>query len=220
MTRIVQAVVVLGGELAAGPRIKAALDAADIIIAADGGAERLEGIGVMPDVVIGDLDSISDTRLIELRRTVPEILRYPARKDATDAELALDEAIARGATEITVLGALGGPRSDHELANVLLLAAPTFRDRGVRLLTELLEAWAVWNSERTFASQPGDTVSLLPVGDAVAGVTTHGLEWKLDQAALTVGSTYTISNAATSSQASVSITTGTLILFHYFGSGY
>ena len=212
--------IVLGGELAAGPRIKAALDGADIVIAADGGAARLESTGVTPDVVVGDLDSIPGARLEELRRGVPEILRYPARKDATDAELALGEAIARGATEITVVGAFGGPRADHELANVLLLAAPSIRNRDVRLLTELFEAWAVCSSERVFAAEPGDTVSLLPVGDTVAGVTTHGLEWKLGQAALTLGSTYTISNAATSSRVSVSVKTGTIILFHYFGSGY
>ena len=213
-------VVVLGGELVAGPRIKAALEGADFIIAADGGAERLERIGIVPDVVIGDLDSIPDARLEELRHRVPEILRYPTRKDATDAELALDEAIARDATDITVIGAFGGPRTDHEMANVLLLAAPSIRGRNVRLLTELFEAWAVCNSKRTFAAQPGDTVSLVPVGDTIVGVATHGLEWKLDNAALTVGSTYTISNAATSNQATVSVETGTVILFHYFGSGY
>ncbi|MCY3801613.1 MAG: thiamine diphosphokinase [Chloroflexi bacterium] len=213
-------VVVLGGELAAGPRIKAALESADFVIAANGGAERLERIGIVPDVVIGDLDSIPDARLEELRHRVPELLRYPTRKDATDAELALDEAVARGATDITVIGAFGGPRTDHEIANVLLLAAPSIRGRDVRLLTDLFEAWAVCNSKRVFTAQPGDTVSLVPVGDAVAGVATHGLEWKLDNATLTVGSTYTISNAATSSQASVLVETGTVILFHYFGAGY
>ena len=215
-----KAVVVLGGELTAGPRVEAALESADFVIAADGGAERLERIGVIPDIVIGDLDSIPDARLEELRHRVPEIFRYPTRKDATDAELALDEAVARGATYITVIGAFGGPRTDHEMANVLLLAHQSNRDRDIRLLTELFEAWAVCNSKRDFAAQPGDTVSLVPVGDTVVGVATHGLEWKLDNAALTVGSTYTISNAATSSQATVSVETGTVILFHYFGSGY
>ncbi len=213
--------IALGGELVAGPRIKAALDGAGIVIAADGGAASLERIGFAPDVLVGDLDSIPDS---PPRRatvaSVPEILRYPTRKDATDAELALGEALARGATEITVVGAFGGPRVDHELANVLLLTAPSIRDRDVRLLTELFEAWAVCNSERVFATETGDTVSLLPVGDKVAGVTTDGLEWKLDQAALTLGSTYTVSNAAASSRVSVSVGTGTVILFHYFGSGY
>ena len=212
--------IALGGELVAGPRIKAALDGAGIVIAADGGAASLERIGFAPDVLVGDLDSIPDSRLEELRRTVPEIRRYPTRKDATDAELALGEALARGATEITVVGAFGGPRVDHELANVLLLTAPSIRDRDVRLLTELFEAWAVCNSKRIFVAEPGDTVSLLPVGDKVAGVTTDGLEWKLDQAALTLGSTYTVSNAAARGLVSVSVGTGTVILFHYFGSGY
>ena len=213
-------VIALGGELAAGPRIKAALNCADIVIAADGGAASLDSIGFTPNVLVGDLDSIPEARLEELQRTIPEILRHPTRKDATDAELALDEALARGATEITVVGALGGPRTDHELANVLLLAAPQIRHRDVRLLAELFEAWAVFNSQRVFAAEPGDTVSLLPVGDTVADVSTRGLEWKLDRATLTLGSTYTISNAATSSQVSVSVETGTVILFHYFGSGY
>ena len=197
-------VIALGGELVAGPRIKAALDGAAIVVAANGGCANLERIGFTPNVLVGDLDSIPDATLEELRRAIPEVLRYPARKDATDAELALDEALARGATEITVVGAFGGPRADHALANVLLLAAPSIRGRGVRLLT----------------AEPGDTVSLLPVGDTVAGVTTDGLEWKLDKAALTLGSTYTVSNAAAARQVSVSVGAGTVILFHYFGSGF
>ena len=213
-------VIALGGELVAGPRIKAALDGAAIVVAANGGGANLERIGFTPNVLVGDLDSIPDATLEELRRAIPEIRQYPARKDATDAELALGEALARGATEITVVGAFGGPRADHALANVLLLAAPSIRDRGVRLLTELFEAWAVSNSKRVFAAKPGDTVSLLLVGDTVAGVTTDGLEWKLDKAALTLGSTYTVSNAAAARQVSVSVGAGTVILFHYFGSGF
>ncbi len=202
----------------AGPRIKAALDSVDVVIAADGGAASLDHLGFVPNVLIGDLDSISEARLSEFRVTIPEILQFPTQKDETDADLALGEAVARGATEITILGAFGGPRVDHELANVLLLAGPLARGREVRLLTESFEVWGVSNAARVFAAEIGDTVSLIPVSANVTDVTTDGLEWKLDRASLTLGSTQAISNVAAASRVSVSVGNGTVILLHHFGS--
>ncbi len=78
--------------------------------------------------------------------------------------------------------------------------------------------WGVSNATRVFAAEIGDTVSLVPVSDTVTDVTTDGLEWKLDGATLTLGSTQTISNVAAASRVSVSVGTGTVILLHHFGS--
>src|SRR5687768_15193697 len=99
------------------------IGAADLLIAADGGALALLRAGLLPRLVIGDMDSLDAASLAELAERGVELRRYPREKDETDLELALLHAAAAGATAIDILGALGG-RWDHTLANVALLALP------------------------------------------------------------------------------------------------
>ncbi len=210
-------VVVLAGVLEAAKRTKAVLDEADIVIAADGGADRLRDMGIDPDILIGDLDSLSDGHVLEFRARNAEILHFPERKDQTDAELALEEAVRRGASQITVLGSFGGSRIDHEIANILLLADKSYRDRDVRLLSETAEAWGVRGGSRSFAAEIGDVVSLIPVSETATGVSTAGLEWELDDAALHLGRSLTMSNVAVDAKVSVSVESGVLLVVHLFG---
>ena len=209
--------VVLAGVLEAGKRTKSVLDEADLVIAADGGAERLRDIGIAPDILIGDLDSLPDGHVRELQARDAEILNFPERKDQTDAELALEEAVRRGASQITMLGALGGSRIDHEIANILLLTDKSYRDRDVRLLSEAAEAWAVGGGSQSFAAEIGDVVSLIPLSETADGVTTAGLEWELDGAALSLGRSRTMSNVAVDATVSVSVESGVLLVMHQFG---
>src|SRR5688572_13072696 len=117
-----KAVVVASGELVATD--VAWLDAADTVIAADGGAGALDRIGRRPDLLVGDIDSV-DPALVEwLASGGMPIERHPADKEASDTELAVTAALDAGASEIVILGAVGGDRLDHELANLLLLADP------------------------------------------------------------------------------------------------
>ena len=88
----------------------------DLFIAADGGAKRLEEAGVSPDVFIGDLDSLPSPP------ECPETVTLPVRKDDTDSAAALKHAIAKGYSNILLLGALGGKRLSHTLANIQLLS--------------------------------------------------------------------------------------------------
>src|SRR5689334_23251718 len=116
----------------------AQIRAADSLIAADGGALPLLRLGLVPDLVIGDLDSLGAAGEAALREQSVELRRFPRAKDETDLELALLHAAALGATAIDILGALGG-RWDHTLANVALLALPELRGRRVRLLADRQE---------------------------------------------------------------------------------
>ncbi|HEY4721353.1 MAG TPA: thiamine diphosphokinase, partial [Anaerolineae bacterium] len=100
--------------------IKRWLDAAALIIAADGGARNALSIGVMPQIVIGDLDSLHPADRLQLEQAQAQFIVYPAHKDYTDLELAIRHALERGATEIVIASALGG-RWDQSLANMLLL---------------------------------------------------------------------------------------------------
>src|SRR5439155_23558943 len=89
--------------------------------------DHAEALGLEVDVVVGDLDSVSSSALANARAGGARVDEHPAEKDATDLELALDEAVAAGATEIVVVGGHGG-RLDHLLANCALLASPRYAD--------------------------------------------------------------------------------------------
>src|SRR5688572_12733305 len=93
------------------------LDDADLVIAADGGAESLDAFRRRPDVLVGDMDSVGAALIERLEAAGTEVERHPADKERSDTELALETAVTRGATEIVLLGAIGGNRLDHELAN-------------------------------------------------------------------------------------------------------
>ena len=97
-------------------------DGVELVVAADGGARLAAGLGLRVDAWVGDGDSVDPEALDELRRAGVRIRRFPRDKDSSDTELALVEALGAGATDVTILGALGGPRLDHELANLALLA--------------------------------------------------------------------------------------------------
>src|SRR5262245_58117127 len=109
-------VVVAAGE---GPAL--AVPTGGTVVAADGGADRALAPGLAVDVLIGDLDSIDAATLARLERDGVRVLGHPAAKDATDLELALDEALALGARHVLVVASAGG-RLDHLLSSLLLLA--------------------------------------------------------------------------------------------------
>src|SRR3990170_7317617 len=124
-----RAVVVASGEL--DPADAMHLDGAELSIAADGGAASLERIRRHPQLLIGDLDS-ADAGVVErLEREGTRVERHPVDKEASDTELAVEAAFAAGATEVTLLGATGGERLDHELANLLLLADASLAGRNL-----------------------------------------------------------------------------------------
>ena len=91
-------------------------------VAADGGAFALERWKLLPHLIVGDMDSLGDAGVVRFARQGIPVAKFPAAKDESDLELAIAQAIAAGATEVVVLGALGGDRLDHEAANLLLLA--------------------------------------------------------------------------------------------------
>ncbi|MGZ8482168.1 MAG: thiamine diphosphokinase [Candidatus Limnocylindria bacterium] len=206
-----RAVVIAAGEL--DPADAAHVDAAELTIAADAGVESLERIGRRPQLLIGDLDSV-DPALVELlERTGTRVERHPVEKEASDTELAVEAAFAAGATEVTILGATGGARLDHELANLLLLADGAFAGRGLAAVRGRARVTALHGGERReLAGRPGDLVTLLPVGGDASGVTTDGLKWALVDASLTMGRSRGLSNEVVSPPASVRLGAGVLLV--------
>lgn len=195
------------------PADAAWLDAADHVIAADGGASSLDRMGRVPDRLVGDLDS-TDAALVErLRAGGVAIERHPADKEASDTELALEAAVASGATELVLLGALGGQRLDHELANLLLLADSAFASVDLRLIRGTTTARVLHgDSVLALEGTPGAIVSLLPLARDAVGVTTDGLRWPLAGATLRAGRSRGLSNEVVATPASVRLREGTLLV--------
>jgi thiamine pyrophosphokinase len=181
----------------------------DLIIAADGGTRHALSIGAPPHVVIGDLDSLSPDDQARVEAAGSPIVRFSPRKDETDLELALLHAVREGATEIVILAALGG-RLDQTLANVLLLALPELEGLDVRIVEGQQTAFLI-QSEALIKGQPGDTVSLIPLGGDAVGVTAEGLEWPLDEASLRFGLARGVSNVLVKEQARVRVRRGLLL---------
>ncbi len=215
-----QAILVGDGDVA--PR--AAIDAAwpgwasgtGLIVGADGGALKALAAGLRPDLVVGDADSLGETGLAAVRAAGIPVELADAAKDESDLELALVAAIARGAASLAILGALGGPRFDHALANAWLLAHPALGGRPavlldgttrVRLLAASVDAVAVELSGR-----PGDLVSLFPVGADALGVTTDGLAFRLRDEPLAFGPARGLSNVRSGPVARVSLRSGRLLV--------
>jgi len=182
------------------------------LICADGGARTALALGLKPEVVVGDLDSLDEVVQAQLRAAGCRLVVYPVAKDWTDLELALKWAAEQEATEIVVLGALGG-RLDQELANVLLLLLPELQDISTRIVDDRQEMF-VARGQVEIVGQPGDIVSLIPLGGNVEGIITEELMYPLRDEPLVSGPSRGISNVMTTQIARVTLQSGTLLVVH------
>ncbi len=202
----------------------------DIIVAADGGSLHALDAGIVPSVVIGDLDSLSPNLLRRLESERVTFYSAPVDKDETDLELALMWAVAQpGVEEVVVLGAFGG-RPDQALANLLLLAHPALspgepasvegrEESGGGCRVWMVDgAWTVVliRGEATLEVRgcAGDRVSLIPLGGQAEGVTTDGLVFPLHDETLSFGPARGVSNRLVDAVATVSVRCGLLWCFH------
>ena len=183
----------------------------DLLIAANGGARHCVSLGLTPDHVVGDFDSLAGSELDELRQKGVSVHQHPARKDYTDLELALRLARDLGADEMLVLGGLGA-RWDQTLANLLLPAAEALAGVHIRLLDGSQEVFLLRGGESAaITGSPGDTVSLIPLGGDALGVTTAGLEYPLNGESLAFGATRGVSNLLLGETAKVHLQGGLLL---------
>jgi len=208
------AIVAAAGD-ALDERWRADLPVDALVVAADSGLGHVYALGLRPDVVVGDLDSVSPIDLARAEREGTHIERHPTDKDATDLELALAVALARGATDLTVIGA-GGGRLDHELAGLALLAAPQWAPMRITAFVGTARMTIV-HTDATLVGLRGSIVTLLAVGGPAAGVDTEGLRWPLHDAELLPTSTLGVSNEIVSSPARVTVRAGVLFVIQPLG---
>lgn len=216
-------VVVAGGDVPARAALDTAwpgwLDDVTLVIAADSGWTRARALGLEPDLLVGDLDSLEPAAAADAGMAGVPVLRSAVDKDESDTELALVEAVRRGATRVTVLGALGGSRLDHALANVWLLAHPALESTTVALLdgqvrVTLLSAPdpASGPATRALPGPIGAPVSLFPLGGDAEGITTRGLRYPLADEPLRTGPARGLSNVRLDAAAAVTLQRGRLLI--------
>ena len=210
-----RAVMVAGASLSAGLD-PATLAAADLLVAVDGGAEALVEAGLLPSLLVGDMDSIAPQTREAIEQQGVEVVLLPKAKDETDTEVALRLLVDRGADDITIYGALGGPRLDHLVGNLLLLSAPWLAGVTVRLVDERHEVFLV-QGDAGFTGEPGDLVSLLALTPEVEEVRTEGLKYALAGESLYQSAGRALSNVMIGREARVIHGQGALLLIHYRG---
>jgi thiamine pyrophosphokinase len=207
-------VVIIGNRpMVRHPRYQHLVGEKDLVLCVDGGANNALALGFEPQVVIGDMDSIEMSVRERLQQAGCRFVEYPSRKDETDSELAVRYALSQGATELVMLGALGG-RVDHTLANVMLLTLPELEGVKARLVEGDQEVFLIRN-EVVIEGQPGDTLSLLPLSGDAVGIYTEGLEYPLHNGTLKFGAARGVSNVLTASQARVRVGRGLLLAVHH-----
>jgi thiamine pyrophosphokinase len=189
------------------------IQAGDVLIAADGGTRHALAMGLFPEIVIGDLDSLTPDDRRQLDAKGVEIKQYPRDKDETDLELALHYAFTNGYREIRILGGLGG-RLDQTLANLFLLTDPEFNGLDIRIDDGVEEAFFV-RDRCEVHGKPADVLSLIPWGGEVSGACTEGLRWPLQDETLLPNKTRGISNEMAREIASLSLKSGLLLVIHH-----
>ena len=206
--------IVLGGDLPSPTLLRRCAGEAELTIAADRGLEAFEAAGVLPDLLLGDMDSVSAGTLAR-REGCTEMERLPCEKDDTDGGHAMEVALSRGATEITILGALGG-RMDHALANLMLLNRAHEGGAFAQILDERVRIVRI-DGEIALHGAKGDTISLIPISEA-HGVTLTGCYYH-SREALSFDFVHPlgVSNVVTQDEARITVKAGDLLLFHHYG---
>ncbi|MCR4435889.1 MAG: thiamine diphosphokinase [Clostridiales bacterium] len=204
-----KAVIVCNGDIEDYTYYKKYFEEAGLVICVDGGARHLRKLGIVPHVLLGDFDSISEADLSFFKNSVAEIIKFPVEKDKTDTELAVAYAVEKGCSSLFIIGGIGS-RIDHSLANVFLLKKAV--DMGVKgfIVNESNEITLI--KDRIELSREEAKVTLLPLFEKVEGVTTKGLYYPLTDATLEMGWTWGVSNEFDSELAEVTVKKGYLLV--------
>jgi thiamine pyrophosphokinase len=205
-------VIFAGGTLRPGKAVESAIASADLIVAADSGASTALSYNCVPAFVVGDLDSLG-IPVQALENMGSQFVRALVEKNETDTELAIDIAIEQGAHTITLLGAVGGARIEHTMANVLLLVS--YEKIPIRIVDGPSICWLVRGPGSTdIYGHSNDLLSLFPMAGDATGVQTTGLYYPLRKETLRFGKPRGISNALLQEHGSVALDGGILLVIH------
>jgi thiamine pyrophosphokinase len=186
---------------------------AELVVAADGGARYALDAGVVPDLVVGDMDSLGEAQTREVEERGALLERHPSRKDKMDGHLAVLAVRDRGATAVDLLCAAGGRFSALFAVPHILLAAERMGLRAT-MVARWGQAFVLESGSRTIAGSPQDSVSVFPFTGPATGVTLEGFSYPLENARLEIGDTLGFHNELIGRAGRVSVGGGTLLVIH------
>jgi thiamine pyrophosphokinase len=184
-----------------------------IIIAADGGARHCTHLGIIPQLIIGDFDSLTSEEITFFEQNGVQLKWFSTEKDETDLELALDHVLVQNAKQVTLYGIFGG-RWDMCLANIFLLASQKYDSISFTVIERNSTAYIIRAGKTlNFAGKPGTIVSIMPIMGPANGVSCHGLKWNMNNDSLSFGTPRGVSNLMVDSNAQISVNEGMLLVF-------
>jgi len=186
---------------------------ANLVVAADGGARFALEAGIVPDLVVGDMDSLGEDFAREVERRGASLERHPVRKDKMDGHLAVLAARERGATAADLLCAVGGRLGALFAAPHILLAAER-NDLRSTVVADRGRMFVIEAGSRAVQGAPQDSVSIFPLSGPAASVTLEGMEYPLESATLEPGDTLGFHNELIGGEARVSVGEGALLVVH------
>ena len=208
-------IIFANGELPDLEKARTLLRGGDYIICADGGTRHALALGVTPDLIIGDMDSVERGQLQKLQEAEVSMELFPHDKNETDLELAIQRAVEMNPVQIIIIAGLGG-RLDQTLANIALLTDIRLSNMDIRL-DDGVEEIFVCRDQAQVHGRSGDILSLIPWGGVVSEVQTTNLKWPLNKETLYPERTRGVSNEMLGESASISIGAGLLLIVHRRG---
>jgi len=208
-----RAIIIVNGDLANLSYVQKKLRKTDLIICVNGGTKHAMQINIIPHVVIGDMDSLSDEIKLRLSQEKIKWIPFAPEKELTDTELALEYAQKKHISEIVICGILGS-RMDHLLSNIFLAGKLSNN----KLLISIIEGkQQIYFVHKTLllTTRQNDLISLIPFSTDCMGVSTHGLKYVLSNETLYFGKSRGVSNVAMGKVVQIEVKKGLLMAIHH-----
>lgn len=184
----------------------------DYVVCADGGLEKAKKYGIVPDLIIGDLDSLAPHVLKEYEKNVP-LEKFPSEKDLTDMELAIEAAVSKGYKRIVLTGATG-TRLDHTLGNIMLMEKYQKAGVNISIIDNNNEIKMISDDgELYIEAKEGRYISIIPLTDSIQGLYLEGFKYPLTNVKVQRGSTLCISNQVKDEAGKVKLRQGKALVF-------
>ncbi|HCX62982.1 thiamine diphosphokinase [Sedimentibacter sp.] len=183
----------------------------DYVICADGGLEKVKRLGLIPNLILGDFDSVNQSVLEDYKSLNIETVTFPSEKDYTDMELAISHAVKVGFKDIILVGA-SGTRLDHTVANMLLIEKYHKKDINIRIIDNNNFIQIITDS-MIIPFRKNYYVSLIPLSENIEGLTLEGFKYPLNNINVERGSTLCISNEVSEDVGLIKLNKGSAFVF-------
>ena len=210
---MMRAFIFANGKMEGRPPLIKDIHSSDLLIAVDGGSQLCKSLGFIPNLIIGDLDSLDQSDVTLYKQSGVKVIQHPTNKDETDLELALNITLQHEVTHVFIFGALGA-RWDMTFANVLLATLPRYSKLHVYILDGLQELFIMRGDDRyEIEGRSGEVLSLIPLVGDTRGITTRGVLYPLTDETLYFGSPRGVSNKIIDTEAEICVREGILLIY-------